>query len=68
MGAYTELWAGLSEGLGMESNGECVVPWGRIHPGPREDLLTALKSSDEGGSGKAKKFWNWCEEKIADYR
>ncbi|THV49388.1 hypothetical protein BGAL_0197g00050 [Botrytis galanthina] len=68
MGAYTELWAGLSEGLKMENNGACVVPWGRIHPGPREDLLLALKGSDEGGSGTAKKFWDWCEGKTTEYR
>ncbi|KAF7881283.1 hypothetical protein EAF00_011956 [Botryotinia globosa] len=41
--------------------------WGRIHPGPREDLLLALEDSDEGGSGTAKKFWDWCEGKTAEY-
>ncbi|TGO91502.1 hypothetical protein BPOR_0026g00260 [Botrytis porri] len=51
MGAYTELWAGLSEGLNMGNYGACVIPWGRIHPGPREDLLLALKGSNEGESG-----------------
>ncbi|TGO41629.1 hypothetical protein BHYA_0019g00280 [Botrytis hyacinthi] len=47
--------------------GACVVPWGRIHPGPREDSLLALKSSDEGGSGTAKKFWDLCEGKTAEH-
>jgi NAD(P)-dependent dehydrogenase (short-subunit alcohol dehydrogenase family) len=67
-GAYTELWAGLSTDLGMEQNGGYIIPWGRIHPSPREDLLGALKSVEDGGSGVAGKFWEWCENATADYR
>jgi hypothetical protein len=36
IGAYTELWAGLSPKLTMEMNGGYVIPWGRIHPSPRK--------------------------------
>lgn len=67
MGAYTELWAGLSEELTMENNGGYVVPWGRVHPGPRQDILDCLKGEEEGGNGKAKEFWEWCEGKTIDY-
>jgi NAD(P)-dependent dehydrogenase (short-subunit alcohol dehydrogenase family) len=61
-GAYTELWAGLSEKVGMADNGGYVIPWGRMHTAPRLDLLDALKSEDEGGTGRAKEFRDWCEK------
>jgi NAD(P)-dependent dehydrogenase (short-subunit alcohol dehydrogenase family) len=67
-GAYTELWAGLSQGIGMDDNGAYVVPWGRLHTGPRNDIINALKTTDEGGTGLASKFWEWCEDQTADYR
>ncbi|KAF2235555.1 NAD(P)-binding protein [Viridothelium virens] len=68
MGAYTELWAGLSPDLEIGShNGAYVVPWGRVHPGPRADLLLALRGTDEGGSGRAREFWQWCKEQTAEY-
>lgn len=68
MGAYTELWAGLAPELTLEDHGGAyVVPWGRVHPAPRVDLLNALKSKDEGGSGRAREFWEWCERQTADY-
>lgn len=67
MGAYTELWAGLSPELTLERNGSYVIPWGRFHPSPRDDLLAALKSHDEGGTGEAGQFWRWCEEQTHEY-
>ena len=67
-GAYTELWAGLSPQLTMEHNGQYAIPWGRIHPGPRKDLLEALKGTDEGGTGRATEFREWCDGKIADFQ
>jgi len=68
MGSYTELWAGLSPEITMDMNGGYVIPWGRIHPAPRQDLLDALKSIEEGGTGIASKFREWCENKVAEYR
>ena len=68
MGAYTELWAGLSLDVSMEMNGGYAIPWGRPHPAPRQDLLDALKSTGEGGTGQAAEFREWCEKQIADYR
>lgn len=68
MGAYTELWAGLSPELTMDSNGSYVIPWGRAHPSPRKDLLDALKTKDEGGTGVSKEFWDYCQEQIEGFR
>lgn len=68
MGVYTELWAGLSPDLTMEINGGYVIPWGRIHPSPRKDLIDALKSVEEGGTGRADEFRNWCEKETAEYK
>ncbi|KAF2096203.1 putative steroid dehydrogenase [Rhizodiscina lignyota] len=68
MGAYTELWAGLSEDLKIEDGGKYVLPWGRLHPSPRADLLAALKTRDEGGTGVAALFLDHCEKQTADFR
>ncbi|MCJ1250576.1 hypothetical protein MMC30_007804 [Trapelia coarctata] len=68
MGAYTELWAGLSAELTMQENGAYVVPWGRMHPSPRKDLLAALKSVEEGGTGQAGEFRGWCEKQSVEFR
>lgn len=66
-GAYSELWAGLSQGITVEDGGKYGVPWGKWHPLPRDDLLAAMKSEQEGGTGVAGKFWNWSEEETAQY-
>lgn len=65
-GAYTELYAGLSEEVGLENNGTYVIPWGRVHGEDkvlRKDLVAALRTKDEGGLGYGEKFWEWCEDK-----
>ncbi|TAQ86124.1 hypothetical protein B7494_g5554 [Chlorociboria aeruginascens] len=67
LGAYTELYAGLSPELTLAEKGGLVAPWGRIHPAPRQDLLAALRSTEIGGTGRAKEFSDWCEEKIAEF-
>jgi NAD(P)-dependent dehydrogenase (short-subunit alcohol dehydrogenase family) len=63
-GAYTELWSGLSPELTMEDGGRYVLPWGRLHPDPRKDLLTAMKSKDEGGTGAAEEFVWFCKRET----
>lgn len=68
MGAYTELWAGLSPELTIEANGAYVIPWGRIHPAPRGDLLDALNVKEEGGTGLAGDVREWCERETNEYR
>lgn len=68
MGAYTELWAGLSPELTTDNgSGAYVLPWGRLHPSPRGDLLEALKAEEEGGTGVAHEIWKWCIDQIAAY-
>ncbi|KAL9037637.1 MAG: hypothetical protein Q9214_005614 [Letrouitia sp. 1 TL-2023] len=68
MGAYTELWAGLSADLRIEDGGRYVVPWGRLHPCPRQDLLAALKTCEDGGTGAAASFAEYCEKQTAAFR
>ncbi|EPS27392.1 hypothetical protein PDE_02335 [Penicillium oxalicum 114-2] len=65
-GAYTELFAGLSHEIKAEQAGSYIIPWGRISV-PRKDLLKAMKSREEGGSGTAAAFWSWCETETAKY-
>jgi NAD(P)-dependent dehydrogenase (short-subunit alcohol dehydrogenase family) len=66
-GAYTELWAGLSDDVKMEDGGRYAIPWGRWHGRPRKDILDALKSKEEGGTGQAGNFWKWCEDQTKTY-
>ncbi|XXH01250.1 hypothetical protein Hte_007604 [Hypoxylon texense] len=67
--AYTELYAGLSQDITMEKNGCYVHPFGRIaqEADINEDRLVASKAEEDGGSGKAREFWEFCEEKVQDY-
>jgi NAD(P)-dependent dehydrogenase (short-subunit alcohol dehydrogenase family) len=67
MGAYTELWAGLSQDVKSEDGGRFAIPWGRWHPAPRKDILKSLKTIEEGGTGLAAEFWAWCEEQTMEY-
>lgn len=67
LGAYTELWAGLSEDVKIEDGGRYVVPWGRWHSSPRKDIVAGLKSRDEGGTGVAQEFWAWCEKQTDQF-
>lgn len=66
-GAYTELFAGLSGELGMEDGGCHVLPFGRRHPAPREDLLAAMRGREEGGTGVAREFEEWCDVKTKEF-
>ena len=67
MGAYTELWAGLSPELKAGDNGKYVIPWGRIHPSPRRDMVDAFRDVEEGGTGEAGKFREWCDRETAEF-
>ena len=61
MGAYTELWAGLGEGLGMGDQGGFVVPWGRKGV-VRTDVRAECK---EGGNSD--KLFEYCERETGKY-
>lgn len=67
MGAYTELYSGLSTELSKYTGGCYVIPWGRVQNAPRQDHANALKSKEEGGTGLAREFWDWCEEQTNGY-
>ncbi|KAJ9655907.1 short-chain alcohol dehydrogenase [Neophaeococcomyces mojaviensis] len=64
MGAYTELWAGLSPELGMGDQGCYIVPWGRkVGEGHlRNDLVQNI------GEGRgSEKLWDWCERETGRF-
>lgn len=67
-GAYTELWAGLSPELRIEDNGKYVVPWGRVHPNPRQDLMSTMKSKEDGGNGVATAFIEFADKSVAEFK
>ena len=67
MGAYTNLWAGLSEEITVEDGGQYVIPWGRWHACPREDITDGFKRREEGGTDVAREFWDWCEERCKEF-
>ena len=66
-GAHTNLWCGLAPEIGVEDGGRYVMPWGRWHPGQREDVVRGMKSRDEGGTGDALALWEWCEKKVSGF-
>jgi len=66
LGAYTELFAGLSPEVTIEKTGSWVAPWGRFM-NIRKELVDGSKSKDEGGTGTAQAFWEWTEEQIKPY-
>jgi len=65
-GAYTELYAGLSPDVGFEQSGSYIIPWGRVAT-LKKDLVESVKSEEEGGSGMAAKFWDWCVTMTKPY-
>ncbi|XEU96029.1 hypothetical protein FSHL1_001314 [Fusarium sambucinum] len=66
-GAYSELWAGLSTEIKLDDGGRYGVPWGKWHPSPRKDLLLSLKTQEDGGTGVAVAFWDWCDKETAEF-
>lgn len=66
-GAHTNLWAGLSQDTTVEDGGRYIIPSGRWHPSPRKDILLALKNNEDGGTGQAKEFWEWCEKQVQPF-
>ncbi|KAE9577791.1 putative oxidoreductase [Colletotrichum fructicola] len=66
-GAYTNLWAGFSPDITLEDGGRWVEPWGRFHPNPRADIINAVKTKEEGGTGQEAALIEFCERAISDY-
>ncbi|KAK9366934.1 hypothetical protein V1509DRAFT_628415 [Lipomyces kononenkoae] len=61
MGAYTGLWAGLSPDVKSGDGQKFIIPWGRWHKTPKEEIVESLKTKEEGGTGLAADFWDYCE-------
>jgi hypothetical protein len=68
LAALTQLYAGLSGDVTAAGNGCYVVPWGRVATFMRQDLRDAAKLEEDGGSGRAREFWEFCEEMTGRYR
>jgi len=59
LGAYTELFAGLTGEITEDSQGAYIIPWGKIQRvNPRKDISQAM------AEGKGKILWDWCEAQI----
>ncbi|KAJ5107779.1 NAD(P)-binding protein [Penicillium angulare] len=68
LAAHTLLFAGLSPEINVENHIDAyVIPWGRIHPGVANNIKQAIERCENGGSGKAKEFWEFCDERTRDY-
>jgi NAD(P)-dependent dehydrogenase (short-subunit alcohol dehydrogenase family) len=67
-GAYTALWAAFSDRLTIQDGGKYILPWGRLHPNSREDLLAAMKSKEDGGTGIADGFMEYCDKQIVGFK
>ncbi|KAI0599772.1 NAD(P)-binding protein [Biscogniauxia sp. FL1348] len=61
------LFTGVSKEITLQNNGCYVLPWGRLSDNLREDLGNAMRPTEERDSGRANKFWQFCEEKTLDH-
>ena len=66
-GAYTQLFAGLSPDLRPEDGGRWIQPWGRLHSSPKREILDAMRSSEEGGTGLAAEVVAHCDRVTSDF-
>ncbi|KAI1372570.1 putative steroid dehydrogenase [Hypoxylon crocopeplum] len=68
-GAETYMWMAFSDEVTMQDAvaGRYAMCDGRWHYGQRADLVQALKGEEEGGSGRAREYFEWCEEKIKEF-
>jgi NAD(P)-dependent dehydrogenase (short-subunit alcohol dehydrogenase family) len=68
-GVETYLWMAFSNDVTMDDavRGRYAMCDGRWHPGQRPDLLLALRRKEEGGTGQAAAYLDWCERKIAPF-
>ncbi|KAJ5499328.1 Short-chain dehydrogenase/reductase SDR [Penicillium expansum] len=66
-GAYTGIWSAFASDLKIDDGGKYILPWGRMHPCPREDLLQAMQGKEEGGTGVAAAFVQYCDNQIAAF-
>lgn len=67
MGAYTELWAGISPDVKSGDGNKFIIPWGRWNKTPKKEHLASLKSKDEGGTGLAAEFFDYCDAETKEF-
>ncbi|RWA13820.1 hypothetical protein EKO27_g1299 [Xylaria grammica] len=68
MAALTQLFAGVSEDIGeADLKGGYIIPWGRVSANLRDDLREAMKLPEEGGSGRASEFWDFCVDATSKF-
>lgn len=67
MGAYTELWAGLSSEVKSGDGDKFIIPWGRFNKTPKKEHVASLKSKDEGGTGLAAEFFEYCDSHTKEF-
>ncbi|KAI9733058.1 MAG: hypothetical protein M1834_003603 [Cirrosporium novae-zelandiae] len=60
-GAYTELYAGLSEDISQENNGAYLIPWGRVGAA-RPDIMEGFEKR-----GTGKRLWEYCEKEVQHF-
>ncbi|KAH7017570.1 short-chain dehydrogenase [Ilyonectria destructans] len=68
-GAYTELFAGLSPDLNLETLKDMdtwVIPFGRLGK-VRADLVSACRTGVDEQSGNVVEFFAWCDEQLKGY-
>ncbi|KAJ4245043.1 short-chain alcohol dehydrogenase [Fusarium torreyae] len=62
-GGYVNVFAGFSPDVTIENSGRFISPWGRLwHALP--DMVAGSKTEAEGGTGHARRFWQWSEEQM----
>lgn len=65
LGAYTELFAGLSSQLNIsEDQGGWVVPWGRKNAPMRADILAETQKE----KGKPYQIYEWCDRITKEWQ
>ncbi|KAF4973192.1 hypothetical protein FSARC_444 [Fusarium sarcochroum] len=62
-GGYVNIFAGFSPDVTLENSGRFISPWGRLwHALP--DMVAGSKTEAEGGTGHARRFWQWTEGQV----
>ncbi|KAF4448035.1 hypothetical protein F53441_8510 [Fusarium austroafricanum] len=65
-GAYVNVFAGFSPEVNLENSGTFISPWGRLwHALPA--MVAGSQTEAEGGTGHARRFWEWTEEQILQH-
>ncbi|KAI1487044.1 putative short-chain dehydrogenase [Biscogniauxia mediterranea] len=67
LAALTSLFAGVYKETTTHNTGCYVLPWGRLSDNLKEDLGNAMRRIEEGGTGRTRRFWQFCEKETREY-